>query len=64
MGLFRKGNTCIIAKFHRTDSVIGSHSGEGKILSYSRINMVICQLMYSQSDCSMLFYEAYIDCAA
>ena len=31
----------LIAKFHRTDLVICSHSGERKILSYSRINMVL-----------------------
>ena len=40
MGLFRKGKTCIVAKFHRTDLVIYSHSGEGKALSYSQINIV------------------------
>ena len=37
MGLFRKGKTSIIAKFHRTDLVICSHSREGKTPSYSRI---------------------------
>ena len=40
MGLFRKGKTCIIAKFHRTDLVICSHSRERKTPSYSRINTV------------------------
>ena len=35
MGLFRKGKTCIIAKFHRTNLVICSLSREGKTLSYS-----------------------------
>ena len=40
MGLYRKGKTHIIAKFHRTDLVIFSHSKEGKTLFYSRINMV------------------------
>ena len=35
MGLFRKGKTCNIAKFQRTDLVICSHSREGKTLSYS-----------------------------
>ena len=30
MGYFRKDKTRIIAKFHRTDLVICSHSGEGK----------------------------------
>ena len=33
--------TCIIAKFHRTDLVIFSHSREGKTLSCSQINMVL-----------------------
>ena len=40
MGLFRKGNTPIIAKLHRTDQVICSHSRERKPPSYSRINTV------------------------
>ena len=40
MALVRKGKTRITAKFHRTDLVIFSHSREGKILSYSRINAV------------------------
>ena len=39
-GLFRKGNTCIIANFNRTDLVICSHSREGKTPSYSRINKI------------------------
>ena len=39
-GLFRKGKTCIIAKFHRTDLVFFSHSRDGKTPSYSCINMV------------------------
>ena len=34
-GLFRKGKTCITAKFHRTDLIICSHSRERKPLSYS-----------------------------
>ena len=38
LGLFRKGKTGIIAKFHRTDIVISSHSREKKTLSYSQIN--------------------------
>ena len=38
MELFRKGKTCIIAKFYRTDLVICSHSRERKILSYRQIN--------------------------
>ena len=44
MGLFRKGKTPIIAKFHSSDYssdlVICSHSREGKILSCSLINMI------------------------
>ena len=40
LGLFRQDKTCIIAKFHRTDLVTGSHSGERKTPSYSRINTV------------------------
>ena len=35
LGLFRKGETGITAKLHRTDLVICSHSREGKIPSYS-----------------------------
>ena len=35
-----KGKTRIIAKFHRTNSVICCHSGEGKTLSYTQINKV------------------------
>ena len=38
--LFREGKTHIIAKVHKTDSVICSHSREGKALSYSQINTV------------------------
>ena len=38
LGLFRKGKTQFIAKFHRTDLVICSHSREGKTLSHSQIN--------------------------
>ena len=40
MRLFRKGNIRIIAKFHRTDLVICSHSRERKPPSYSRRNTV------------------------
>ena len=39
-GWFRKGKTRIVAKFHKVHLVICSHSIEGKIPSYSRINMV------------------------
>ena len=44
--------TGIVAKFHRTDSVICSHSREGKTLSYSQINTVsvgvvqLCKRVY------------------
>ena len=40
-GLFRTGKIGIIAKFHRTDLVIWSHSRGTKTPSYSRINTVI-----------------------
>ena len=36
MELFRKGETHIIAKFHRTDIVICSHSREGTPPSCSK----------------------------
>ena len=39
--LFRNGEIHIIAKYHRTDLVILSHSREGKTKSYGQINMVI-----------------------
>ena len=39
--LFRKGKISIIAKFHRTDLFILSHSRGTKPPSYSRINTVI-----------------------
>ena len=41
MSLFRKGKIGIIAKFHRTDLVICSHSRGTKTLSDSRINTVV-----------------------
>ena len=43
LGLFWKGKTHITAKLHRTDLVIYTHSREGKIPSYRRINMVCAQ---------------------
>ena len=51
LGLFRKGKTHIIAKFHRTDLVICSNFIEGKTPSNSQINTVtktspnLCALM-------------------
>ena len=36
LGLFRKCKTCIIAKFHKTDLVIYSHSREEKTLSLAK----------------------------
>ena len=39
--LFTKGDTCIKAKFHRTDLVVCSHFREGRTLSYSQINTII-----------------------
>ena len=41
MGLFRKGKTCIIAKFYMIDLLICSHSREGKTPSYSQINTIM-----------------------
>ena len=38
--LFRKGNICIIAKFHMTDLFILGHSKEWKTPSYSQINKI------------------------
>ena len=40
LGLFKKGETLIIAKFQRTYLVICSHSREGETLSHSRINTI------------------------
>ena len=37
----RRVKLVIIAKFHRTDLIICSHSREGKTLSNSRINIVL-----------------------
>ena len=39
-GLYRKGKTLIIAKFHRTDLVVCSHFERGKTMSYSQRNRV------------------------
>ena len=39
MGLFRKGKTCITAKFDGTDLVFCSCFRKGKTLFYSRINL-------------------------
>ena len=41
-----KGKILIIAKFHRTDLVICSHSRERKPLSYSRRNTVCSMLVH------------------
>ena len=58
---FRKGKTHIIAKFHKTDLIICSHSREWKTPSYSRINMVtlfrlepILGAYGKSADCSMV----------
>ena len=40
MGLFRKGRTRTIAKFHRTDLVIYDHSRKGKTPPYNKVNTV------------------------
>ena len=46
MGLSRKGKIGIIAKFHRTDFVICSHSTGLKTPSYSWINTVFFYGIY------------------
>ena len=55
LGLFRKGETCIIAKFHWIDLVMFSHSREEKkTKSYSQINTVLgpeLQIMTLYNDC-------------
>ena len=48
LGLFRKGKTCIIAKFHSADLIICNHSREGKTPSYSQINAVYALLFLDQ----------------
>ena len=40
LGLFRKGKTHIIAKFHMTNLVTCNHSIEGKTLSHSQMNTI------------------------
>ena len=52
MGLFRKGKIGIIAKFHRTDLVIWSHSRGTKTLFYSRINTVCPECLVIQHNSS------------
>ena len=56
MGLFRKGKTAIIAKFHRTGLVICSHFRNKKTLSYSRINTV-CAGPGTERDLYLWFFE-------
>ena len=46
LGLFRKGKTRIIAKFHRNDLVICSHSRERKIPSFSQICTIHCDILF------------------
>ena len=41
LGLLRKGKTWIIAKFHRANLLICSHSREGQTQSYSQRNTVV-----------------------
>ena len=55
LALFRKGKTCIIAKFHGTDLVICSHSREKKTLSCNQINMV--DRLYHPSSLSDYFSD-------
>ena len=56
MGLFRKGKTCVTAKFQRTDIIICSHSREGKTLSYSRINMDDKDANFNVLEIGFVFY--------
>ena len=48
LGLFSKGKTRIIAKFDRTDFVICNLCREGKMQSYSQINMVLLKSIISE----------------
>ena len=50
--MFSKGKIGIIAKFHRTDLVILSHSRGTKTPSYSRINTVF--ILLSKTSCLFL----------
>ena len=59
LGLFRKGKTRIIAKFHRADLVICSHSRERETPSYNRINKVYRMLNMSLKKQSA-FNETYM----
>ena len=50
LGLFRKSTIHIIAKFHRTDLVICSHSREGKpCLIAEKIWYTVCTLFFEFS---------------
>ena len=53
LGLFRKGKTHILAKFHRSDLVICGHSREGKTTSYSQINTVTGMSIISENSWSI-----------
>ena len=55
LGLFRKGENHIIAKFYRNNLVICSHSREGKTLSYSQINTVLIFSLRPASSHSVYF---------
>ena len=53
LGLFRKGKIGIIAKLHRTDLVILSHSLGTKTPSYSRINTAYDMIIHVRSSISV-----------
>ena len=61
MDWLRKGKTHIIAKFHRTDLVIESHSREGKPPSYSRINTVSSYLAIRHDFSLSIKYIKYVN---
>ena len=50
------GRVKLIAKFHRTDLVICSHSREGKTPSYSRINMANFSLVFALGLFKVLYF--------
>ena len=59
LGLFRKGKTCIIAKFHRTDLLICSHSRGEKTLSCSWINTGALWIVYERGKLSIITEERW-----
>ena len=64
MGLLRKGETCVIAEFHRTDLVTFSHSREGENPvfklnkygnTYLRLDCVAAQAGLNLQKCTDMF---------